>query len=480
MSQPSTSSSLSLPHLTKGPPLGADRSPRGRVALLITVPGVPVALAVVWILSRYARRVQTTGRFVEPPIYGFVEPMWSVRDALGLVVAVAFVLLSASLMRVDKVSRRIFIVSVVLGALVLAAAVNLGRGTAHVDSPLCTAGYPTCLGTGVDVHVLREQGIRTFVSEFPELDRSIRSPHTRTHPPGSLVAFDVLERSLGAGFLTATALAAAGIATVVATYLMAQQLAGEVAARAVALLMASSPALLLFSYTSMDALYAGALVVSGTMFVIASRRASEPPLLLFVAGALLGLATFLTYAAFFVALAAAIDLTLRSSGWRSAVTSLVPAALGGLGALVVLRLDFGYDLLASYGAMDKGHGVNRPHGYWLVGTPAVYLIYAGVVLAPLGLIALLRGRLPFATALLAALLAFSALPQSLTGLVPGEVERTWLFTLPFFAAAASTTWRDVWPRTAQSPRRQQAVVGAAVALQAGLAIAINARYNTFW
>jgi hypothetical protein len=124
---------------------------------------------------------------------------------------------------------------------------------------------------------------------------------------------------------------------------------------------------------------------------------------------------------------------------RQSALLLGVAAVGGLAVLLVLRLALGFDLLASYHAMARSNG--RFYPYWVVGHPASFLFWAGLPMAALGLIGLVK-KVPGADrpilplALTAGMFVWGVLPPHITALRQGEVERTWSFLYPMVAVGA--------------------------------------------
>jgi hypothetical protein len=194
-----------------------------------------------------------------------------------------------------------------------------------------------------------------------------------------------------------------------------------------------------------------------------------------VAGFALGLIAFVTYAAAFVAVAGAIAVVIIVRNLRTTVALLGAAALAGVAALGLLWLVFGYDMRASQATIIRVGSQARPLGYWAMGTPALFFIAAGGATAALGLIGLVTRRPPMSIILLVGMLAFADLPKRITGLYPGEIERTWIFVQPFFAAAAGAALVE-WERTSSLARRY--ALGILVALGGWSAIAIQAVYDT--
>jgi hypothetical protein len=110
-----------------------------------------------------------------------------------------------------------------------------------------------------------------------------------------------------------------------------------------------------------------------------------------------------------------------------------------------------------------------------MGTPVAFLIAAGALTAGLGIVGIVRHRPAITVALLAAMLVFADLPKTMTGLYPGEIERTWVFVHPYFAVAAALALIDL-ERTSRWIRRFG--VPVAVAIGGGFAVFLQAMYDT--
>src|SRR5206468_5659134 len=103
-------------------------------------------------------------------------------------------------------------------------------------------------------------------------------------------------------------------------------------------------------------------------------------------GAVLAFSSFFTYAGAFIAGFALLYAFFECKP-RDAMRSLIYAGIGGLVAVIVMRVALGYDVLASY--KTSFHLVpdetDRSYVYWLIGNPAVWLTFAGLPVAALSL-----------------------------------------------------------------------------------------------
>jgi hypothetical protein len=168
------------------------------------------------------------------------------------------------------------------------------------------------------------------------------------------------------------------------------------------------------------------------------------------------------------------------------------AAAGGVGALAVLSLTLGFDPFAVSSATRRfnsalppcpeppppGTGpcaLQRSTGYWIFGAPAGWLTFAGVPIVALGTRALFGGRWRYVVALALPNAVLYLLPHDVTGLLPGELERTVLWAVPFAAASAGAVVARLGAR-----RSVRALAAGFALLAAGQTIAIEALYRTGW
>jgi hypothetical protein len=460
-------------------PAAPPAAPRWRwwPAVAMTVTGL--ALYGFWKLSQVLPPIGY-GYFARPPIYGIMIPIW---DTLALTVIPAGVLLAGIGWTISSWRRMpswLALVLVVLAGVLTATAVNLVRGqvddlTRGVDTGPKSPYYTS------DLHLVYEYGLRGFVEKHPELGDRFHSYNSRTHPAGVFVFLYLLFRTFGATqeLRVAVAIAVVAFTSAVSAWLIGRTLGGERAGRIAAVLFAAAPGPLMLAYSNLDTVFAVPMTLSVALFVLAVQRRSAPVAV--AAGAVLGVGTLFTFATSFIVLAATIALVIQT-GWRTAAKLLAAAAAGGAAVLALAWLTLGFDVLASYQASPK---VQVPYKwYWLVGSPAAWLIYAGLPLAALGIYGVFRkipnaGRPVLLTVLIVFMVVWAGLPTALTKLRPGEVERTWMFLYPLVAATAGLVV-DRW--TAGFTRRwlRGAVVAALVLLSVGQAVFIQGLYNNFF
>ena len=415
------------------------------------------------------------GIFQHPPIYGIWEPdlrwgaVWVVPA--GLILATIAWLITSR--RTPSWLALILIIACAVGT---AAAIAMVRGDWHdLYNGVSTAQEDDRYTA--DLHFVYEFGMRGFVERHSELIPHFNTWNSKTHPAGVLVFLYIIFETIGAShpLRITTALAALAMSASVAAWLMGRTIGGERAGRIAALLFVAAPGPLLLAYTSLDAIFATVISMSIALFMVAIHRAS----LLFAsaAGAVLAVATLMTYATSFILIATTIAVVVQSSNVRGALKLLGSAAGAGLAVLTAAWLILGFDLLGSYNAAPRSRTPYDP--YWIIAHPAAVLIWAGLPLATLGVAGLFL-RVPHShrpilpAVLVATMLVWGMLPAAVTGLRYGEVERTWAFLYPALAAAAGPLIHR-W--TSGSGRGSGAIVAGLVLLSVTQAAILQALWD---
>ncbi len=415
--------------------------------------------------SEVARRGLSSQR---PPIYGRFEPGFSATGVLAVILAIAAALAaSAAVRREPKVRVLLPIAIVFMFAFAAAVATVDGAPDAFTD-PLQRVHPPDYQA---DVHLVQERSVRAFTRQHPELMPQMRSVHSRTHPPGPLVFLAGLERVFPNALIPrALVLTFLGALVLVPTWYLARTMVGERAALYAVVLLAAAPAPVIFSVTSMDSVFATLLAATGLALFWALGHAREARWAM-AAGVLAGLMTYMTYGVAFVAAGAAVYAFTRSPA-RQAIRLLALAAVGGLAALVLMRLVLGFDLLASFRASYQilADESDRSYLYWVVGNPAVWLTFAGLPIAALGMREALVRRPRFLLSLFVPLVLID-----LNHKFAGETERIGQFAYPFLAAAAGG-----WLARTNLARSHPWLVPALVMFTAFQTIALEALFYTYW
>jgi hypothetical protein len=413
---------------------------------VVAIVAVGVALAGFVALSRLLPPVPF-GFYPYPPIYGAWGPMLDRLALVAIPAGLALVAVGWAFAATRRMPPWLGLGLLIGCGVAVAAAIGLVRGDwHHLFRGISTA--PDSVFYTADLHFVYEYGVRGFAERHPDMGEEFRSWSSRTHPPGVHLLLYGLFRLLGAAHLLriATVLAVLSMSAAIAAWSMGRTLGGERSGRTAAVLFVAAPGPLLLAYTSLDTVFATFLAGAAALFMVTTARSST--LAAAAGGAVLALGTLMTYAGAFVALAATAAILIEAPRLRDAVRWLGAAAAAGLAIFALAKLGLGIDILASY---RSSPGAGRPYQpYWVVGSPAAFLIYAGLPLAALGTAGLVR-RVPGARratlplVLVAMMVIWAALPSEVTKLRPGEVERTWAFLYPVFAAAAGPVverWRE--------------------------------------
>ncbi|MCM0676457.1 glycosyltransferase family 39 protein [Micromonospora phytophila] len=419
------------------------------------------------------------GYFARPPIYGIWLPHW---DELALTVIPAGVVLAAVGWVISswrRVPSWLALSLVVVSGVATAATIALVRGQS-LDLTRGVSTDPEAPYYTSDLHFVYELGLREFVERHPEMNAEFHSYSSRTHPAGVLVFLYLLFRVFGAShsLRIATAIALLAVAAAVATWLIGRTLGGERAGRIGAVLFVAAPGPLMLAYTNLDTVFATLMTMSAALFVLAIHRRSVP--LAATAGAVLGVGTVMTFATSFIVLAATIAVLVQT-GLRTGARLLAGAAGGGVLVLALAWLLLGFDVFAAY---QSSPGAARAYdAYWILASPAAWLIYAGLPLAALGVAGLFlkvpgAGRPVLPLVLVSIMVVWAAVPPELTKLRPGEVERTWAFLYPLVAASAGLVV-DAWTRRL-GRWWGGAIVAALVALSVGQAVLLQGLWDNFF
>ncbi len=294
-----------------------------------------------------------------------------------------------------------------------------------------------------------------FLAHFDRIAPALPT-HPSGHPPGLLVTLDALRIDTPQAMAALTI--GVGVLAIPLLYLLVRNLLGEGKARIAGILLAFSPATLLYGATSADALYA-TLGVAAAAALTARERALR------TVGALaLAIASFFSFALLAVG-AWAVVLTERRSGPRPALILAALCAAAVIGFYTLLHVTTGFDPISALRVMHDryyaGIGGRRPYLFWLFGSPAAFLVALGVPIAWQACRSLGRGEAS------AVALAVVVAASSLLGYTKAETERIWLFMVPLACLAAAQS---------QSPGRLRLVL-ALLGLQ-GLAVEIL--FNTIW
>jgi len=400
------------------------------------------------------------------PFYLFFDPQLAPRWAA---VAVPVALAAAAgvvLLHRGSLAWPARIAAVAGCELVLALAVAAtAGGPVAWRAPLAFPGeYPQGVGL--------VGSIPAFLRAFPSLVPALPF-HAQGHPAGAMVLYDLLDRAWagpqGAALLTV----ALGCLGAVAAAGLARDELGEAGGRLALALWALSPAVVLYTATSADAVFA--VVLAGAALAAHRGLVRRSTGWTVAGGALLWVGSMLTYAAVLLLaflLVRAVGRLREERGWVTRWAAMTAATVLGLVAL--LRLTAGYDPLAALGAVHRAYAAapgsaSRPYLLWLAGDPVAFAGMLGVPLAAAlaaraATVVRERAWASVDAAVLACLLAASA-----WGFSRGEVERIWLFLVPL-ALVPVTRQLLAW-------RVRLPVVAALLVAQT---LAVQALFSTRW
>ncbi len=276
--------------------------------------------------------------------------------------------------------------------------------------------------------------------------------HAKVHPPGAVLLCWAIDKLVpGSLWAQAAVIILLGSATVVPVYRWTASMADPGVARRAAALLASSPAFVLFTATSMDALFAFVLVTCMWLYWLSLQRLSWRHAA--AAGFAGFCAAMLTWsvalAALFCLLTTAYFCRDGQGMWRKTV-ALAAVAMGvAAGCFALLWHLTGYApiavfaaCLSSHGSIMSGGGYETAAHYVLLALAnlLVFLAACGLPCASIwqkalgsaavsrhGAVFLRFVRAGAATVLLATLLPIYTL----------EVERIWLFLMPLVIVPAA-------------------------------------------
>jgi methylthioxylose transferase len=442
---------------------GRDRPPFLLTALLL-VGTMVVCQAIPWASVAIAGNV--------PPLLAQLHPSvgpW-LPVAIALIVA-AIAILPRSL----EWPRWAFLSTAVgLGFVIAVALAAEAHGWSAVSAP-----FRRPLEYFASVPLAGELGPRAFAERFAALDGRL-SLHAATHGPNAVLFLWVLSKLTGGSVLGVSLLVAlAGAAGVLPTYAIATELTDERGARLAALLFVCAPGVLIYSATSMDAVFM-TVVACGLAALVRFPRSSAWAV---AAGALCALAFSFTFGAFVLGLfAAGLALLALRDDRSAAATILARAGLVVAGlvlGLLLLRVAQGANLLADFRAASRAHYHDasraRPYLFWVVANIPAFLWVAGVVQTALfahRTRAQWRARVFGFETVVVGVLALS----SLSGVFLGEVDHVWLFFIPALAVVAGDGLRTMLRDAGDADRSLRLVLGGAF-LQALL---IQVLLYTYW
>ena len=411
-----------------------------------------------------------------PPLFAQLHP--SIGPGLVAVAALA----AAGwwgLPRLSRLRRAAFLVVLVLFAwtFAVALAASSAKGWSAVSAPFLRP-----IDYWANVLLVDAMGPRAFAEHYPHLAARL-SLHATTHPPGAPLFLWALSKVAGGSVLVVAILVVlVGVAAALPVHALAREAYGERAARTAAVLFVCSPGVLLYSATSMDAVFMTVVALALAALVRAARSDGWA----LAAGLLTALALCFTFGALLLGpVALGLGLIAARQGRAGVLLRRAALVVAGLviGALAA-RAALGIDLPAVFRASLRAHlhdpSRGRSYWYWLAADIPAFLLTAGIAQSAL-LVAATRDRWRERRFGLETVLWGTLALAAASGLFRGEVDHIWLFLVPLLAASAgSAAERGATTGDAAEPGGPTAGVRGLAAAGLGQAVAEQVLLYTFW
>lgn len=342
-----------------------------------------------------------------------------------------------------------------------------------------------------DVRVVnRIGGPRNYLHEFAKDRVQGRfSLHGGTHPPGAALFLWSVSQVFGYGLWSTSlaAIATSGLSIVFA-FVIAFEIFGAAVARISTALLLVTPSLVLFTATSMDGPFSVLILASLWIFVRAAVRPNASvPLYGAALGFALAASAMMTYATFCLGFffLAALALGSRTSWFpvKRVAAILALAFIAFVVPIVLLSWWSGYEPIAAFNAarakdaemMGTGYETLGRYLNITLGNLTAFLIGVGLPSTLLWSRALTDvGRKKLATSggLFVAAGAITVFIMAASTLFTLEVERIWLFALPFATIPAAAL--------IDSATNRAEAFGWTVGLLALQTITMEVALNTRW
>ncbi|MYC77110.1 glycosyltransferase family 39 protein [Candidatus Poribacteria bacterium] len=227
-----------------------------------------------------------------------------------------------------------------------------------------------------DVPRVNELGLRRFLRDYsqPELFDTL-SGHTRTHPPGGVIFLWFFSKIFGYNLLSASLISILFTAiTVIPIYRLGEHLYGEKVGRYALLLFLITPNFVMFTGTSMDGPFSVFPILSVYLFYKARHQETlsdqtwhefRPYSLL--TGLSLALGMFMTYSTVVVGVFFCVVALLERRQFRQYLKVLLFAASGFIGFYLLLFVLTGFRPIEALWAAIKKDELGMGTGYESVG-----------------------------------------------------------------------------------------------------------------
>jgi len=447
-------------------------------------------LLLVWLMRHTGLELGAVGpghRVVRlVPLYMHWAPRFKLSLAPAAVALCALVAWFAPRLVTARWPRWLLIVALVAADLAVVMSVGMvDGGPNRLARP-----YQDLVATDYIGAVDRVSSPRAFLAEYPQLIPSLPM-HCQTHPPGAVLFLWTAARLLGPGPMPA-ALATIVIASlaVPAVFLLARRVLDEQRACLATLLYLLAPNVVLFSATSMDAVFTVPLV--WTIYFVWKGSEQSPLRYGALAGAAAALAGLMTFSVAVLAMwglvLLALDWRLRPDHWSRTLRTLAAALVAAVAFYAALYAWSGYNPVLTFTtALESHHRVMantehetlRRHAHFMVANLVAFFSCAGLAATLLfgrALWAALSKResnqpaRPLVLSFAVAVLAVDCLP-----LYTLEVEHIWLFLVPWVAIAAASQL-PLEPRAG----RLAPATTLTLALAAAQTLAMELLLHTHW
>ena len=227
-----------------------------------------------------------------------------------------------------------------------------------------------------DVPRVDELGLRTSLRDYskPELFDTL-SGHTRTHPPGGVLFLWFVSKIFGYNLLSASLVTILFTAlTVIPIYRLAETLYGEKVGRYALLLFLITPNFVMFTGTSMDGPFSVFPILSVYLFYEARERETAPhqvwhefrPYSL-LTGIALALGMFMTYSTVVIGVFLCVLALLERKRFAQYLKVLLFAGAGFIGFYLLLFVLTGFRPIEALWAAIKKDETGMGTGYESVG-----------------------------------------------------------------------------------------------------------------
>ncbi len=363
---------------------------------------------------------------------------------LPLIVAVVYFVTSRAILRSGESIPLPILLLVVIGLKIF-----IDVSVSLINGGFSTLGIPLTPGLEYYADVPKVEGIWSFLRDFNSLDLSL---HSKTHPPGGALFLWVVARLFSYDLITASlAIIVFSTLTLIPMYLLAKQLYGEKIGRYSLVLCLVTPNIVLFSATCTDAVFTVFLVWS--IYLYFRALSCRPILYGILTGVSLAVSmlmnfTTTTLGIYFVVLAIMTYIGRSKQHLKRHLKVLFLS--GGVVILcyLLLYLGPGYNVFTNLetamnrdrSGMGTGHETLERYVFLSIANLFAFFIYIGIPTTALwireasrAIIQALR-RTGFDSFLITnpiwlICVAFSTLFTL-------EVERIWMFMLPFILIPA--------------------------------------------